>query len=387
MRESQLLRAERAPEDTERRTVRSLGIERPGRARFFELKDGPLEPGHIRVDTLYSGLSAGTELSWFRGTNPYLHAAWEPELGVFQRDRSAGGYPVRTLGYMEVARVRASRDGVHGPGELVAMAYGHRSGHTADPDRQLVVPLPPDLDPMLGIYVAHMGPICANGLLHAAAELAGHQAPALGDGVRGRNLLVVGAGVVGLLTALLARHHGAAEVVVADATPARREAARALGLDAVDADGAWLRVKERWRHGPADCGADLAFQCRGRTDALATAFKALRPQATVIDLAFYQEDGAGLRLGEEFHHNGLTLRCAQIGRVPRGLSQVWDRRRLAVETVGLLRAHGDAIRRHLVSDVVPFEQAPGFLRDLAARRRHTLQAVFALPAALNPPRR
>ena len=26
-----------------------------------------------------------------------------------------------------------------------------------------------------------------------------------------------------------------------------------------------------------------------------------------------------LRLGEEFHHNGLSIRCAQIGRVPRGL--------------------------------------------------------------------
>ena len=370
----------------ERRTIRSLGVLAPGEPSFFDEPEAPLEDGCFRLETLWSGLSAGTELSFVKGTNPYLHAAWDERLGVFRHDRPATGYPVRSMGYMEVGRVTESRTDAARPGELIAMAYGHRTGRTVDPLSDRFVPLPDDLDPLLGVYVAHMGPICANGLLHAAAELAG-QPLTLGDGVRGRNLLVVGAGVVGLLTALLARHHGAAEVVVADATPARREAARALGLDAVDAKEAWLRVKERWRHGPADCGADLAFQCRGRTEALVTAFKALRPQATVIDLAFYQEDAAGLRLGEEFHHNGLTLRCAQIGRVPRGLSQVWDRRRLAVETIGLLRAHGDAIRRHLVSDVVPFEQAPGFLRDLAARRRHTLQAVFALPAALNPPRR
>ena len=50
------------------------------------------------------------------------------------------------------------------------MTYGHRTGYRADPLRDRIVPLPPDLDPLLGIYVAHMGPICANGLLHAAVE-------------------------------------------------------------------------------------------------------------------------------------------------------------------------------------------------------------------------
>ncbi len=53
---------------------------------------------------------------------------------------------------------------------------------------------------------------------------------------------------------------------------------------------------------------------------LHTALKALRPQGTAIDLAFYQGGADALRLGEEFHHNGLSIRCAQINRVPRGLA-------------------------------------------------------------------
>ena len=53
------------------------------------------------------------------------------------------------------------------------MTYGHRTGYRADPLRDRIVPVPPDLDPLLGIYVAHMGPICANGLLHAAVEEVG----------------------------------------------------------------------------------------------------------------------------------------------------------------------------------------------------------------------
>lgn len=38
-----------------------------------------------------------------------------------------------------------------------------------------------------------MGPICANGLLHAAAELHPSNVVSLADGVRGRRVVVAGA--------------------------------------------------------------------------------------------------------------------------------------------------------------------------------------------------
>jgi hypothetical protein len=95
-----------------------------------------------------------------------------------------------------------------------------------------------------------------------------------------------------------------------------------------------------------------------------------------VDLAFYTEGAGDLRLGEEFHHNSLTLRCAQIGRVPPGCEDSWGRERLAAETLDLLDATGPLLRRNLVTDVLPLADAPAFLTDLAARRRTTLQAVF-----------
>jgi threonine dehydrogenase-like Zn-dependent dehydrogenase len=202
----------------------------------------------------------------------------------------------------------------------------------------------------------------------------------LGDGVRGRRVAVVGGGVVGLLTGLFAHRHGAAEVVVLDPTPQRRAAADGLGLEALDPerrDPAVL-LKTRWRHGPGDRGADLVFQCRGRTASLALALRLLRPQGTVVDLAFYTDDARAVRLGAEFHHNGLGLRCAQIGRVPRGTAHLWDRERLSAETIALLRAHGRAIREHLITDVVALDDGPALLTDLAARRRHVIQAVLAM---------
>jgi threonine dehydrogenase-like Zn-dependent dehydrogenase len=358
---------------------RNVVVTGPGRVEIVEEPQEPVAADTFRVATLFSGVSAGTELSFVKGTNPALSSGWDATLGLFTPGDAGSAYPVTRLGYMEVGRVVDSRTPAVPDGTVVAMTYGHRTGFLGDPVRDRVVALPTDLDPLLGIYVAHMGPICANGLLHAAADLHGSAVRDLSDGVRGRRVAVTGAGVVGLLTALFARRYGAASVVVVDPTPQRRAVAEALGLDTLDpdADDPAVILKTRWRHTGDDRGADVVFQCRGQASALHLALRLARPQATVVDLAFYQGGADAARLGEEFHHNGLTIRCAQIGRVPRGLAHTWDRERLSAGTIDLLRADGDAIRRHLISAVVPFDEAPALLTDLAQRRRHELQAVLA----------
>ncbi|MGY3520823.1 zinc-binding dehydrogenase [Micromonospora sp. PTRAS2] len=357
---------------------RVVVVSGPGRVELVEQDADELRDGTFRVRTLYSGVSAGTELSFVKGTNPYLNVTWNSGLGLFQPGEASTPYPVTRLGYMQVGRVVESRTPAVAVGTVGAMTYGHRTGHVADPLAERFVPLPDDLDPLLGVYVAHMGPICANGLLHAAADLRGTDVRSLGDGVAGRRVAVVGGGVVALLTALFAQHHGAASVVVLDPTPQRRAVAEALGLQTLDpaADDPAVVLKTRWNHAAGDRGADVVFQCRGQAWALQLALRLLRPQGAVIDLAFYQAGADAVRFGEEFHHNGLSLRCAQIGRVPRGLAPTWDRERLSAETVDLLRAYGDRIRTHLVSAVVPLDEAPELLTDLAERRRQELQVVL-----------
>jgi threonine dehydrogenase-like Zn-dependent dehydrogenase len=349
-------------------------VPRAGELEIVETPEPELAAGRFRGATLFTGLSAGTELTWYRGSSPYFSAGWDPELGLFSADRPGQQFPVERLGYMEVARVTDSRTPAVPEGALVAMAYGHSTVVHGDPVSQHVVRLPADLDPVLGVYVAHLGPICVNGVLHAAADAGGSR---LADGVAGRLVAVVGGGAIGLLVGLLARVHGAAEVVVVDPTPERRAAAEALGLQALaDSPDLPTELKTRWRHGAADHGADVVFQCRGTAEALATALRLLRPQGTVVDLAFYTGGADAVALGEEFHHGGLSVRCAQIGRVPRGLADRWDRRRLSHETLALLAAHGDDVRAHLLTDVVPFDDAPAVFADLSARRRHVLSAAF-----------
>jgi len=294
---------------------RALVITAPRRA---EIRPLPRPEGPLHVRTLYSGVSLGTELSYFTGTNPMLRARLDPVLGLFH-PVDAQQYPITRLGYMEVAKVEhdASALGLT-PGTPVAMTYGHRTGWAVDPLAERVVPLPADLDPVLGVLVAHMGPICANGLLHAAAEEHGPDVRTLGDGVRGRRVAVVGAGTVGLLTALFARVHGAAEVVVIDPTPARRAVAAQLGLEGIDpaAVDPAVVLKSRWRHGPGDRGADVVLQCRGQLSAETIALQPSRvPRRRHRGR---QRPSRGQRRHDVERRDGLHQPEASIHRRPGG---------------------------------------------------------------------
>ena len=364
---------------SEWRHVRSLGIEAPHRAFFAGYEEGPPGDGEVRLDTLYTGFSAGTELTFFKNTNGYLRHRWDTGRSVFVPNEPQQHFPVPFLGYMEVGRVRESRAPGYEPGDVVCGAWGHKSGHTGNPFNDVLTPLPAGIDPVLGIYVGQMGPIAANGILHADAELMGPNVPTLGAGIAGRPVLVIGAGIVGMLTALFAQRAGA-EVVIADPSPFRRTRAECLGIRAMEEEEAWAYAKSRWIHGGDDRGADVVFQTRADSGSLHRALKALRPQGCVIDLAFYQGGADGAWLGEEFHHNGLSIRCAQINRVPRGLQFAWDRRRLCAETVALLAVRGDEIKAQLVTQVVPFDDGPDFLGRLVAERPEFLQIVFRFDA-------
>ena len=63
-------------------------------------------------------------------------------------------------------------------------------------------------------------------------------------------------------------------------------------------------------------GADVAIEISGSYRALHDAIRAVAVDGRVVAAGFYQGDGVGLRLGDEFHHNRVRLVSSQIGGVP-----------------------------------------------------------------------
>ncbi len=70
-----------------------LRIHAPGEIRFDAYDEPALGPTEVRIATLYTGISAGTELTHYRGTNPYRAKAWDPARRLFVPKPDPAYYP------------------------------------------------------------------------------------------------------------------------------------------------------------------------------------------------------------------------------------------------------------------------------------------------------
>jgi threonine dehydrogenase-like Zn-dependent dehydrogenase len=235
---------------------------------------------------------------------------------------------------------------------------------------------------MLGIFVSKMGPICMNGILYAADEVHRTLVSDIKGSLPNERVLVLGAGIVGILVGLMAKWAGAREILIVDGIPERLEIAEKLGLTPVTASDELPHiVKRRWHSQRGeDTGADLVFQCTGSDALLAQGLGCLREQGSVIDLGFYQQGAANVFLGKEFHHNRLRHICAQIGATPRHQQPAWNRSQLAKETIRFLQDHGAALKEHAITHQAGFDEAQSIFDRLLKRDPALLQVV------LNPER-
>ncbi len=84
----------------------AIVLNAPGAIGFEAYTDRALEPHEVRVRTLYSGISAGTELTSYRGGNVYLHKRRDQALRLCApREELSGQHPVRDLGCEESGEV------------------------------------------------------------------------------------------------------------------------------------------------------------------------------------------------------------------------------------------------------------------------------------------
>lgn len=338
---------------------------------FAEEEDRPLSENEVRLRTLYSGISTGTELTAYRGTNPYLQKRWDPALRLFVDDptHESTRYPVVGWGYEEVGEVVEVGPGVEDVlmGAVVYGTWGHRTIHIADAAYARRRILPAHVDPLLGIF-SQIGAIALNGILDGAIRL-------------GETVAVFGLGVVGQLVAQLARLSGA-EVVGVDLLPLRLELARATGIDHV-IDAA---------QGPSEAikaitvgrGADVCIEASGSTHALNEAVRAAAYSSRVVALGFFQGNAQGLFLGEEFHHNRINIVCSQISGVAPDLRHRWDTERL-VQTFMRLASEGKMQLQPLITHLMPASEAPALFRLLDESPSDVLQAVLDFKDGLPMP--
>ncbi|GAA1574459.1 zinc-binding alcohol dehydrogenase [Kribbella sancticallisti] len=328
----------------------------PRQAEVVEFKPEALPPGHVRVRTAYSGISAGTELTAYRGTNPYLTRTWDPDARIF-RDAEAGvAFPVVGWGYSETGSVIEVGEGVSGlaVSDEVWGIWGHRSEAVVPAEKLIGHQLPEGVS-LSSAAFARVGAIAFNAILSARINL-------------GELVAVFGQGVIGLLATRLATLSGA-RVVTVDAVESRRT--ESLRFGAIESFAPGTAAEAIRGLG----GADTAIELSGVYAALHEAIRSVGVGGRVVASGFYQGEGNGLRLGEEFHHNRIELISSQIGGVPLELAGRWSVDRLQKTFLDLV-GKGAVDVEPLISHRVPIEDAADAYTLLDTRPGDALQVLL-----------
>jgi alcohol dehydrogenase len=226
----------------------------------------PLGPHDALVRTIAGAVSVGTELPLYRGDS---RGARQPT------------YPLMT-GYESLAEVLACGDAVErlAPGDRVVATYGHRTAAVLDESRAIRVPA--DIPDPLALLV-----ILACDAAKGVAKLGPHAED---------QVLITGAGTIGLLTLFNLWANGVQDIDVLEPLPARRTLALAFGARRVFDPAVDPPPEDTYRYG---------FECSSRDAAFAVLQQALAREGRICILA----DGnvEPLALAPAFHAKELAV--------------------------------------------------------------------------------
>ena len=340
---------------------RVVTFEGPREVGIREYEELPLQPNEVRLQTLYSGISAGTELTAYRESNPYLSKRWDDDRRLFLDAGVSLRHPIEGWGYEEVGEVAEIGSAVTRvtPGEVIYGTWGHKSTKVVDETWAAQRKLPPGVDPMVGIF-SRIGAIALNAVLDADVHV-------------GEYVAVFGQGVPGLIAAQLARLNGGT-VIAVDGIPKRLGLARELGAAHV-IDFTKGSPAEEIKGLTENRGADVCIEISGSYRALHEAIRSTAYNSKVVSSGFFQGEGMGLSLGEEFHHNRINVISSQIFGVSLALDHRWTVERLE-RTVMTLAAEQKIGLKQLVTHVFGVDEAEEAFRLLDGDPGEAVQVVL-----------
>jgi len=319
----------------------------PGRGEIRPVSVAEPGPGQVRVRSLRSGVSRGTETLVFRGEVP---PDQHERMRAPHQDGDFPG-PVK-YGYLNVGVVEAGPPALLG--KTVFCLHPHQTAYVVPATDVTVVPddVPADRAVLAGTVET-----AVNALWDAA--------PMVGDRVA-----VVGAGMVGCCVARLLAAIPGVDVTLVDVDPTRAEVADALGVAFAHPD-------------QAPGGRDLVVHASATGEGLRRSLELLAPDGEVVDLSWYGDTPVRLDLGGAFHSGRLRLRASQVGEVAlhrRHRRTRGERLALALE---LLR---DPAYDSLFTGASTFAELPELMADLSAGRRAALCHTITYPTATRPTR-
>ena len=308
----------------------------------------------VLVETRVSGVSAGTELLIYRG-EALEELPADETLETIDGDLS---FPLR-YGYASVGDVVSIGEAVDDDwlGRTVFAFDPHETHFSIAPEQLIEVPEDVSVEEMV-LFPS----------VETATSLVLDGRPRVGEDV-----VVFGAGVVGLCTIGVLASFPLGRLVAVEPIPGRRERARHLGADVAVAPDELDDVLDR---GPDCDGADLVYELSGHPETLDAAVGAAGYDSRVIVGSWYGDKPATVDLGASFHRDRISVESSQVSTLAPETRGRWTRARRAETALSRLR---DLDVESLITHRIPFSDAPDAYRLLDERADGVLQVLLTYP--------
>jgi 2-desacetyl-2-hydroxyethyl bacteriochlorophyllide A dehydrogenase len=323
--------------------VRTLFFTSPKQIEIRETTLPPLKDDEVLVETICSAISAGTEMLVYRGQFPHLADSND----VLSSDLN---YPL-AYGYACVGRIKELGKEVKKDWEnkLVFAFQPHTSAFNAQPSA--LIPIPDSLPPENACFLPNM---------ETSVNLVQDGAPILGERV-----LVLGQGVIGLLTASLLSEFPLESLVTVDRFDLRR--------NALQVEGQKSMVESRSIQDLQPSTFDLVFELSGSPSALNDAISLTSFSGRIVIGSWYGQKRAEIDLGGTFHRSRIKLISSQVSSISPEMSGRWDKaRRFEVTWEALKRIQTAKWITHRFS----LEDAGKAYHLLDENPQETIQVVF-----------
>jgi threonine dehydrogenase-like Zn-dependent dehydrogenase len=306
--------------------ARAFWITQPGRGEIIGHEIPRPGTEDVLVQTLYSGISRGTECLVFRGGVPASEA--RRMRAPFQD----GEFPAPVkYGYISVGKVIDGDPAWRG--RHVFCLYPHQTAYCVP--AASVYAIPRRVPPARAVLAANLE-TALNGLWDTQAQ-------------SGERLSVIGAGAVGCLVAWLAQHRFALDVELVDIDATRAAAATALGVRFALPGAARRDVPQVVHASGSPAGLELALELAGF-------------EARITEMSWYGDREVALELGGAFHSRRLTLQSSQVGTVARAMRGHYT---LRSRMEFCLRLLDDPVLDVLIDGESRFEDLPALMPGLA----------------------
>jgi (R,R)-butanediol dehydrogenase / meso-butanediol dehydrogenase / diacetyl reductase len=332
--------------------VRAVKVEEDRRLVLAECPDPEPGPGQVLVEVAYCGI-CGSDLH-FRDVPELFPAGTVPghEFSgrIARLGDGVGGWspgdrvcvlPFGQCGECPTCRAGNEQVCPHAVSAGVGLGTGRPGAYAGRVlvDERMLFSLPDSVDDRAGTFVEPLAvAIRAVDLARVAPD---------------EPVLVLGAGPIGLLTALVLRHRGVRRAVACSRNPGRARRAAALGLETVSIDEVATLAD------PPAC----VFECAGTPAAAQLAVQTLRPLGRLVLV--------GLALAP------LDLAAPPIVIKELSIRGVIAYRRAQFQAAIDMLAAGAIPVEELITDVVPLSEAEAAFRSLTERGSEQLKILLA----------